>query len=63
MTNFFRLIFSKETKWRSHTDEQPGLGHADAAARKEEQVFRFREIIQAVEMEEKKEVGQIRSRF
>lgn len=59
----FILFYSKETKWGCDANEQLGLGSADAAAREEEQVFGTGEVVQALEVEAKKEIRQIRGRL
>jgi hypothetical protein len=54
---------SKEAEWGGHTNEQSRIGNENAAFGKEKQVFRSRKVIQAMEMEEKEKIGQIRSSF
>jgi hypothetical protein len=57
------LSFSKEAEWCSLTNKQPGLRAQNTAFGKEKQILRPRKVIQAMEVEEKEKIRQIRSSF
>jgi len=57
------LSFSKEAEWCSLTNKQLGLRDQNTAFGKEKQILRPRKVIQAMEVEEKEKIRQIRSSF
>jgi hypothetical protein len=57
------FCFREEAEWRGHTNKQSRIRNENAAFGKEKQILRPRKVIQAVEMEEKEKIRQIRSSF